>query len=650
MGVAGFMAWLVKRYPLIVRHANWPSYPKFDCFFVDFNSIIYGALRKAECVIDASDQDEMFTEIFRYLDVMVRIVRPQKLLFIALDGGAPSAKCLEQRRRRFGRTAPSDADTNAFSTNAASVGTEFMELLHTKLMALMAERVKNDPAWRTPQIIYNSHRTPGEAEHNFFDFIRSQKEDGIWPEDATCCVHSPDADLVFISLQSRVKHFCVLRDNDKMFMNDIKTKNGGPMRMDASGFVFVYIDLVREYLLMEFGIEPKNADRLVDDFAAIMYTKGDDFVMQLPDVCPEKTGFGVIMKAYKKVCAETGKFLVEGDRLNLDVLGQFLCEAQRLNRRGLPNGHVMQQRARNFLSATFGDEFTIDRAACERRVVHAILDGFHWVLRYYRFGCASWSWFYKYTNVLPVSIIVEHLNGYEPCFEVDAPLTPFAQQLMIFPVSSASLVVAPLRQYIDPERRAGDLPDRQWIVAKVEEHMADMTPQEKERNTIIPVLTLQRVDDNLEWVATSYKDIVIRDVTTPVFSPSFFQPKRCEFEWRVSEKDEMLFIKQSFRVDEKQIDTLVDKVVLVGWPLVIPALVTGVKASDRMCVSTGIMCNSQQSVIVKPLAFSGVGERGICWDDMELSFPLDLTLPLSAINVMERFTPQPIIPDRKSVV
>ncbi len=124
-------------------------------------------------------QNEIFHDVFLYVDKMVHLIKPKKVLMISADGVAPRAKMNQQRTRRFRKTKISDSDVESigkmglnhkdmFNSDKISAGTEFMQDLSEAFRLFLKEKLKTDFLWKKLKVIFSGSEVPGEGEHKVF--------------------------------------------------------------------------------------------------------------------------------------------------------------------------------------------------------------------------------------------------------------------------------------------------------------------------------------------------------------------------------------------------------------------------------------------------------------------------------------------------
>lgn len=223
MGVPALFRWLSKKYPKIIspvveerpdefdngdgtktsipvdaRKPN-PNGEEFDNLYLDMNGIVHPCSHPEDRPPPATEE-EMMLAIFEYTDRVVNMVRPRKLLMIAVDGVAPRAKMNQQRSRRF-RSAQEakekdkqaeeframlrangqleddgkEAAPKTWDSNSITPGTPFMDLLAASLRYWCSYKSSTDPAWEKLKVIISDATVPGEGEHKIMNFVRSQR-------------------------------------------------------------------------------------------------------------------------------------------------------------------------------------------------------------------------------------------------------------------------------------------------------------------------------------------------------------------------------------------------------------------------------------------------------------------------------------------
>ncbi|XP_008679449.1 5'-3' exoribonuclease 2 [Zea mays] len=385
MGVPSFFKWLVGKYPNIVvpakeddggagAGASSPSSPwdepaagpngVYHNLYLDMNAIIHPCFHPEDEVCPPTTFDEVFAAMFEYIDRLFRIVRPTKLLYLAVDGVAPRAKMNQQRSRRFkaakeakdaeleekllrekfraeGREVRArPRETHEVSDpNIITPGTEFMEKLSKALEYYVRSRLNSDPGWKGIKVILSDSNVPGEGEHKVMSFIRGQRSLASYDPNTMHCLYGLDADLIMLALASHELHFSILREdgsrqsqpekcislsNEMLKTEDSSRKCRGwfPQVIETTPkkpYQFVNIWVLREYLELDLKIPnpvvKTDIERLIDDFIFICFLTGNDFIPRIPSVEIHEGAIDLLLEAYKQTFNKMGGYIVSTEKL-----------------------------------------------------------------------------------------------------------------------------------------------------------------------------------------------------------------------------------------------------------------------------------------------------------------------------------------------
>ncbi|XP_039981839.1 5'-3' exoribonuclease 2 isoform X1 [Xiphias gladius] len=387
MGVPAFFRWLSRKYSSIIVHCVEekgkecngvripvdttkpnPNEVEFDNLYLDMNGIIHPCTHPEDKPAP-KNEDEMMVAIFEYIDRLFNIVRPRRVLYMAIDGVAPRAKMNQQRSRRFraskegvelteeknrmreeiiqrGGYLPPEEIKERFDSNCITPGTEFMDNLAHCLRYYVAERLSNDPGWRNVTVFLSDASVPGEGEHKIMDFIRRQRAQPNHDPNTHHCLCGADADLIMLGLATHEPNFTIIREEFKpnkprpcalcgQMGHEIKDCQGtarekqgqhdefaDTMPVAEQEFIFIRLCVLREYLARELTMAslpfPFDFERSVDDWVFMCFFVGNDFLPHLPSLEIREGAIDRLVNIYKDVVHKTGGYLTQNGYVNLE--------------------------------------------------------------------------------------------------------------------------------------------------------------------------------------------------------------------------------------------------------------------------------------------------------------------------------------------
>jgi 5'-3' exoribonuclease 2 len=408
MGVPAFYRWLSEKYPKIVQDvleervqvvpgaqsirlpfdATKPNPSGLECdhLYIDMNGIIHPCSHP-EVGPQPSTEEEMYANVCAYVDRLIRLIRPRKLLYLAIDGVAPRAKMNQQRSRRF-RSAQEAREllqleqqvridmeqqqnqdesiigkqtkkSNAWDSNVITPGTPFMLNLATYIRFYIRKRISEDKAWENLRIIFSDASIPGEGEHKIMRHIRLQRSQPGYNPNFVHVLHGLDADLIMLALATHETQFYIARE-EVLFGRQSQEQQ--EERQLVSGFrdaqrtldeqagsdamqliennqkpiQRISIPILREYLANEFAscitpgrsisFEP-NFERLIDDIVFLCFFVGNDFLPHLPSLDIRDGALDFLFNIYKRLLPSFGDYITKsGGNVNLSYVDVILAE------------------------------------------------------------------------------------------------------------------------------------------------------------------------------------------------------------------------------------------------------------------------------------------------------------------------------------
>ncbi|KAH8698574.1 exoribonculease Dhp1 [Talaromyces proteolyticus] len=377
MGVPALFRWLSNKYPKIISSVIEelpyevdgeeipvdttkpnPNGEEIDNLYLDMNGIVHPCTHP-EGRPPPENEQEMMLEIFKYTDRVMNMVRPRKLLMIAVDGVAPRAKMNQQRARRFrsaqearendqkkeefqklldrqnaAKGIKKDEDIEeqvikkTWDSNVITPGTPFMDILAASLRYWIAYKLNTDPAWEKLKIIISDATVPGEGEHKIMNFIRSQRQDPNHDPNTRHVLYGLDADLIMLGLATHEPHFRVLRE-DVFFQEskprtcrlcgqtghkaeecrgEAKEKSGEfdekHKAVTRKPFIWLSVSILREYLAAELHVPqqrfPFDLERALDDWVFMCFFVGNDFLPHLPSLDIRENAIDTLISLWRE--------------------------------------------------------------------------------------------------------------------------------------------------------------------------------------------------------------------------------------------------------------------------------------------------------------------------------------------------------------
>ncbi len=462
MGVPRLFPWITRKYRNQVSHFPFRENSKriVDYLYLDSNGLLHGAAQKVfnygseKCMLNSYEGltfDQKRRAVFDlYFDKVKQVyetIRPQKVLYVAIDGPAPLAKQAQQRQRRF--VSAKERSGQEFDSNCISPGTIFMSELDMYLRYRIRKEMNTSQTLMGVKVIYSPPSVPGEGEHKIMDYIKdiSEKE----RQESSHCMFGPDGDLIMLTMATHLPKISLFRHD-----------------MYRPGF----------FHLLEMGVISKEMSNHMknrsptdtsNDFIVMSMFVGNDFLPKIQMFHLLEDGLDVMFANYKsttEVLTQNNKMTLEGLKSLINKLKVFespwlLDQILTTNKFKKPPGPKFENKT---LSSCV-DNSNLNFSQYEKNYYNKCkiknqkeidemckdyLKTLLWVFEYYVNGLPDWRWAYEHHYAPLMSSFSQYISNLSTeefeeiyTFEKKQASLPFEQLLSILPPESSHLLPIP---------------------------------------------------------------------------------------------------------------------------------------------------------------------------------------------------------------
>ena len=496
MGVPRLFSWIKRNFNKSVTYFEQGSKTQLtDKFYVDYlyldaNPLIYNAKMAIEykdplspdyspySCLSKNQLFQLIMELFcEELVQLTQMVKPTKVLYIALDGVAPQAKQVQQRSRRY--LAPSDSSSLNISTTNFSPGTQFMNDLSEYLNLYLRREMSRNQHWRDIKIILSDSNSPGEGEHKILQYIRNMPDKIKQDNKISHCIYGPDGDLVMLTLSSYLENIYLFKP-DQYSTGFYYLVNMGSVRTQLPNKMHIE----RRYHMVE--DTNKYFNDVINDFVLLGFLVGNDFLPRLQMFIYLEDGLNMMIEHYSNIThygseksnliTINGKIHLRGftnliKSLALEEPGYLVNQMDKIESRELTEAdEELQNKLRNntlmkyittngktksldmtgYRKAYYAkSNIDVDTPAGDDQVISMCHDYFmtiRFVFDYYTKELPSWThnykWYYpplmvdfsKYLNSLTIADFDKQK------FTLGTPPSPYIQLLSILPPHAFNLL------------------------------------------------------------------------------------------------------------------------------------------------------------------------------------------------------------------